>query len=104
MKNKKSSADLLGVAVTAASHIMIVLGLNLMVLLIIDTFFNQAMNFLGNYFFKLGSMLFIVCGIFLALVSLFREGTDSGAGTKAASKSDSDAYCSGGTDRQFRKH
>ena len=100
MKKKNKSSKLLGIAVSTASHIMIVLGLNLLVLLVIDTFFNHAMNFLGNYFFKLGSMLFIVCGFFLALVSLRREYSGSDAGANA----DPDTLPDRGTERHFRKH
>jgi len=53
-------------AATIAAHVMIILGLNLMVLLVIDVFFNQAMNFLGNNFFKYSCMIFILCGFFLS--------------------------------------
>lgn len=63
---------------SVCSHTMIILGLNLMVLLVLDVFFNQAMNFLGNLFFKLGSMLFIVCGLVLAFCTLLfpeKEGS-----------------------------
>jgi len=55
------------------ADIAIIIGLNLMVLLIIDVFFNQAMNFLGNNFFKYSSMLSIACGIYLAVNYLWNS-------------------------------
>ncbi len=67
---KRSIADILA---TAAAHLMIILGINLMTLLVIDTFFNSAMNFLGNNFFKYSSMIFIVCGFFLAGVCIYKN-------------------------------
>lgn len=64
-------ANIFATLAEVASHIIIILGLNLMVLLVIDVFFNRAMNFLGNKFFKFGSMALIVCAIYLAVVHLY---------------------------------
>ncbi len=61
-------------AAKIAAHIMIILGLNLMTLLVIDVFFNQAMNFLGNNFFKYSTMIFILCGLFLSGVTIASGG------------------------------
>lgn len=63
---------LLDIVFVAAAHVAIIMGLNLLVLLVIDLFFNQAMNFLGNRFFKYGCMLVIFCGMILAAETIFR--------------------------------
>lgn len=67
MSKKK---NLLSVFTAAVSHVMIILGLNLSVLLVIDVFFNSAMNFLGSDFFRYSCLVFVLCGLYLAVMNL----------------------------------
>ena len=64
---KKSISSIVAVVV---SHLTVILGLDLLVLLVIDVFFNHAMNFLGSNFFRYGCMLFALCGIYLAVYTI----------------------------------
>ena len=76
MDKKRTFAS---VFTAVTSHIMIIIGLDLMVLLVIDLFFNHAMNFLDTDFFRYGCIIFILCGLMLAVRSIF-------SGSKKASE------------------
>lgn len=69
MKKKSFSV----IALNVFAHLSVILGLDLLVLLVIDTFFNHAMNFLATDFFRYGCILFILSGMSLAGLILYNQ-------------------------------